>query len=353
MSTATNEPGAPVLVRVSDIKAEMVSWLWPGVLPLGKLVTLDGDPGLGKSTLSLDIAARLSCGGRMPDGSPVEVADIIVLTGEDGLADTVRPRLDAAGADVGRIHVMTAVRNQEGRPDPPSLPEHVEALRRAIRETKAKLVIVDPIMGFLSGRIDSHRDQDVRGVLRPLSELAEQELVCIIVIRHLRKTAAGNPLYRGSGSIAFIGAARVGLIVGPDPEDSDRRLLCQAKNNLAPLAPSLTYRVVTAGMSSRIEWGGTVSTTAADLMAEAEGSAEGRGGRDEAEDFLREVLADGPVPLQANLLAGPIRGDLREDPEAGKGRPRGRGPEARGPVRCGTHPGSGNGPPVPKGAKTP
>jgi hypothetical protein len=288
--------GAAVLMRMADVAPEAIEWLWPGFLPLGKVVMLDGDPGLGKSTVTLDIAARLSRGTSMPDGSTTPAAGTVLLSAEDGLADTVRPRLLAAGADLERVVALTGVRDGEGHPRPPYLPGDLDAVREAIRDVAARLVVIDPIMAYLDGRIDSRQDQDVRGALRLVSELAEQERVACLVVRHLRKTAAGgNALYRGSGSIAFLGAARVGLLAARDPSNDRACVVAQTKNNLAALAPTLGYEIIPEGASSRIRWRGVVEVSAAEVVAASEQAAEERGPREDAEEFLRGVLADGPV----------------------------------------------------------
>ena len=153
------------------------------------------------------------------------------------------------------------------------------------------------IMAYLDQAVDSRQDQDVRSVLRPFQDLAEQERVTVVVVRHLRKTSAGgNALYRGSGSIGFIGAARVGLLVASDPNNDRLRVLCQTKNNLGPLAPTLGYSVVAAGASCRIEWRGVVDVTAAQITAASELTSEDRGPRQDAEAFLSELLSGGPRP---------------------------------------------------------
>src|SRR5262249_12982879 len=154
-----------------------------------------------------------------------------------------RPRLDVAGADVGRVVHLTAVRDGSDK----RLPDlrDLDPIRTAIREVNAKLVIVDPLMAYLPGKVDSHRDQDVKRVLAPLAALASETGVAVLVIRHLNKTPSRNHLYRGGGSIAIIGAARSGLLVAPDPDDQEgkRRVLVSTKSNLSERAEALTYAI--------------------------------------------------------------------------------------------------------------
>ena len=290
------DPDRAVLVRVSSVKAERVEWEWKNRIPRGKVSVLDGDPGLGKSTLMLDLIARRSRGDSLPgDERRLPPTGAVILSAEDGIGDTIRPRLEAAGADLDRIAVLTAVRDEKGRPRLPVLPEDLDVIREAVRKMEARLLDVDPMMAFLAGRVDSHRDQDVRGALAQLADLAEGEDLAVVIIRHLNKSQGGHPIYRGGGSIGIIGAARAGLLVAPDPKDETRRILAVSKSNLGPVPPSLAYRLVAAGDTSRIQWEGEADCSARDLLAVQSTEGEPAGARAGAEDFLRELLADGPV----------------------------------------------------------
>lgn len=289
-----------VLVRVSDVESEAVEWLWMHRIPRGKVTVLDGDPGLGKSTVTLDLAARVSKGRAMPsDEREREPAGVVLLTAEDGIGDTIRPRLEAAGADLERVAVLTAVRDDEGKPRLPVLPDDVGTISGALRGQRAGLLVIDPLMAFLAGRVDSHRDQDVRGALHLLADLAEREHVAVLIVRHLNKAGGGHPIYRGGGSIGIIGAARAGLLVAPDPKDDTRRVVAVSKSNLGPVPPSLAYRLVQSGGASRIEWEGIAEgCSASDLLAAQRDDGEGAGPREEAEAFLLELLGAGPVPAR-------------------------------------------------------
>jgi hypothetical protein len=293
---AREDLGSAVLVTVADVKPEPVEWLWRQRVPLAKVTVLDGDPGLGKSTLTLDLAARLSSGAAMPGESEgQESAGVVLLSGEDGIADTIRPRLEAANADLGRVVVMTAARDAEGKPRLPSLPDDVPAILSAIRNVGARLLVVDPLMAFLAGRVDSHRDQDVRGALAQIAEMAADTGAAVLIVRHLNKSQGGHPIYRGGGSIGIIGAARAGLLVAPDPRDQSRRVLAVTKSNLGPIPPSLAYRLVPAGGTSAVSWEGEAECTAQDLLAAQREDRESGGAREEARAFLRELLDHGPV----------------------------------------------------------
>jgi len=281
---------------LSGVEPEKVSWLWPSWLALGKLALVDGDPGLGKSAMTLDLAARVSSGKALPDGSRCEAGGVVLLSAEDGLADTIRPRLDAAGADTSKILSLATVPDEEGHDRLPSIPEDLGLIERGIRRVGARLVVVDPLMAFLSGNTNSHRDQDVRRALAPLAGLAERTGASVLVVRHLNKAAANNPLYRGGGSIGIIGAARMAFVVGKDPQDKDRRVLASTKNNLAVQPKSLMFALEEAeGGAVRVDWLGHTDVSAKDLLSTPQ-DQEHADARSEAAEFLSDVLANGPVP---------------------------------------------------------
>jgi RecA-family ATPase len=231
------------LVLVADVDRELVRWLWPGRIPLAKVTVLDGDPGTGKSTLTLTIAAKVTTGSPFPDGARPEVGDVILLSAEDDIGDTIRPRLEAAGADLARCWVLPDVRPEGKEPRPPELPADLFLLEDLVKSKAAALVVIDPLMAFLSGQVDSHRDQDIRRVLASLGYMAGRTGAAVVIVRHLRK-GAGSAIERGSGSIGIIGAARAGLLVAPDPEDEGRRVLALTKSNLAKMPQALAYRLV-------------------------------------------------------------------------------------------------------------
>jgi putative DNA primase/helicase len=293
-------PG-PVLVNLATVERERVEWIWPGYLARGKLHMLDGDPGLGKSTAALDLAARLSRGAAMPDGSPgIAPAGVVILTAEDGMADTVRPRLEAAGADLERIVALTAIVDADGE-RMPGLPLDLAAIEAGIRQVDAALVIVDPIMAYLPADVNAHRDQDVRRALAPAAALAERTHSAILAIRHLNKTGGAHALYRGGGSIGIIGAARVGLLVARDPDDDARRIVAVTKNNLAAEPSSLAFQLVPdeAMGAARVEWLGESAHGASALLAVRADDPEEGGALAEAVEVLRTILADGPMAAKA------------------------------------------------------
>ncbi|MDP9165421.1 MAG: AAA family ATPase [Actinomycetota bacterium] len=284
------------LVALDTVQPERVAWLWPGRLPLGKLAVLDGDPAVGKSTLSIDITARVTRGHAWPDGTPCPAGNVLLLSAEDGLADTIRPRLDAAGADSRRVHALTEVRyldtEERERVRSVSLAD-VAAIEQAVNQHQAVLVVVDVLMAYLPSGTDSHRDQDIRTVLAGLAGLAERTGSCLLLLRHLNKATGGSPLYRGGGSIGIVGAARAAMLAAVDPDDDTRRVLAVTKSNLAAMPPALAYRLVDspADGCAKVTWEGVTGHHAADLLGRVEGQEE-RHERDEAADWLRDFLEE-------------------------------------------------------------
>lgn len=247
-----------IIVRLTDVQSEAVSWIWRNRIPKKKITLLDGDPGLGKSLLTLDIAARITRGWAMPDGAATEPGGVVLVTAEDGLGDTVRPRLELMGADLSKIVSLQSVRDTDGNLRPPTV-EDVHAIAGAVDAVSARLIVVDPLMAYLPSKRDSHRDQDVRRSLHILARLAEEKGVAVLIVRHLNKSGGSQSIYRGGGSIGIIGAARSGLLVAKDPDDENRRVLASTKSNLGPLAPSLRFAVEGVGEVPRIAWGGRIS----------------------------------------------------------------------------------------------
>jgi hypothetical protein len=318
--------GSAVVRCLADVPAEDLEWLWPGRIPLGKLTLLAGDPGLGKSFLTLDLAARVTTGRAWPGAADEEGAwqrdgdegvaspsamldptasppgDVVLFGAEDDLADTVRPRLDAAGADVSRVAAVEGIHGTSG-PRGFSLVTDLPRLEAVLAmRPQARLVVIDPITAYCSG-VDSHKNADVRALLAPLAELAARRRVAVVAVTHLNKAAGGKAIYRAMGSLAYIAAARVGWLVAKDKDDPTRRLLLPVKNNLAEDVGGLAYRIE----EGRIAWErGRIDLDADDALSSGNdaGRAAGRHGddwpterRDRAERFLEERLANGPVPV--------------------------------------------------------
>ncbi len=291
-------------VLFSLMERDEVRWLWEGRIPLGNITVLDGDPGLGKSVFSIDLAARVTIARAFPDGSPCGVeadgAGIVMLNAEDSFSNTVGPRFDAAGGDSDRAVWLSEIPEEVGSEynRPVSLPEDIAILEGAIERVAARLVIVDPFMAFLSSYTNAHKDQDIRHVLARLKSLAERTGAAVLLVRHLNKMPGGNPLYRGGGSIGIIGAARSGLIVAQDPDDPDgkKRVLASSKQNLSEPMPSLVFAVASSLVNgaARVEWHGGSSLDATELMR-APLEEEEKSALEEALEFLKDELSDGPM----------------------------------------------------------
>jgi AAA domain-containing protein len=287
--TLTAEP-------LSEVQSEAVDWLWQPYIPRGKLVLLDGDPRVGKSFLSIDLAARLSRGGPLPDGSPAgKPHTTLILSAEDNKKDTIRPRAEAAGADLDRVQSVRALVDAGI-----SFPRDTEALELLVMERKADLVVLDPFLAFVPG-VASNSYQGVHEPLGLLAGLAERTDCTILLIRHLRKAAMGKALYRGLGSVGIIGSVRVGLLASPLTGYEDACVLAVTKSNLSRTPATLSYRLIQdeKGMG-RIEWLGPISRSADDLDA---GGPKLLWPRDRAADWLVQYLANGPRPCAEVLKA--------------------------------------------------
>lgn len=284
----------------SEVKPERIEWLWRHRLALGKIAVLDGDPGLGKSTVSLDISARVSSGAPFPmdqEGRPP--AGVILLSAEDGVADTIVPRLAAAGADLGLIRILKAYPDERGVPLPLTIPAAVPYIEEHIRSTESKLIIIDPLMAYFESKTNANTDQDVRAALRPLGEMLERTGCACLMLRHLNKSDSKNALYRGGGSIGIVGAARAGFIVTKHPDDDSIRILASSKSNLAPEAPSLTYHLesVWGQDVARVVWANeTTRYSAHDLMNMGNRDKEEEEETDDVATFITDYLEqNGPT----------------------------------------------------------
>jgi hypothetical protein len=288
--------GSPVVaVCLADVKPQPISWLWREKIALGKVSMFAGDPGLGKSMLTTAMAAHVTTGSPWPvEASPCPQGDVIMLSAEDDPADTIRPRLDAAGADVRRVYQLTAIRDEEGE-HMFSLDRDLEALEILLnRLPECRLVTVDPISAYMGGT-DSHKNADVRCTLAPLQELASRHKVAIVTITHLNKGGSSNAMYRATGSLAFIAAARAAFAVTKDRDDSTRRLVLPVKNNLGNDHTGLAYRIATAENGAPvITWEPNPVEISADEALDTI-SQDDHSEREEAAEWLRDTLTDGPV----------------------------------------------------------
>lgn len=309
----SERPSGAVRICLADVQPEEVTWLWPGRIPFGKVTLLVGDPGLGKSFLSLYLASRLSTGSPLQGEveRPPKITTLL-LSAEDDLGDTIRPRLDRMNADVTHIHALQAIlekdKDERDIERMVRLDTDLVVLERQIVETGARFVIVDPINAYM-GKTDGNQDIDLRRVLNPLALMAARYKVAVLVVTHSNKRSEGNKLHRVMGSLAYVGLARSVLAVGADPDEDGRRNLIQIKNNLAAHAPGLGYRII----EGEVVWDSDPVSLTPDTVFDAPNAGQTKqdaGSKAKAIAFLRDVLANGPVYVKDVYAEG-----KNEDPK--------------------------------------
>lgn len=308
-ASAPTKPSAPmpVLTCVADVEPRQVSWLWPNRIPRGRISLIVGRPGEGKSFVTMDGAARVTTGRSWPDQTDCPKGSVVLIAGEDDVGDTIRPRLDAAGADVRRVHVLSGaawVAEDGERKEIAFTLENLAMLEAALVQIgDCRWVIVDPIGSYLGGDTDAHRDNEVRAVLTPLARLAEKYGVAVTLVVHRRKGGGSHADDLALGSRAFTGIARTVWHLSSDPANKARRLLLPGKNNLAAEGDGLAFTI--EGNPPAITWEPTPVTMNANDALAAESAAEnGLPGpeptaRSAAEEWLRNLLKGGAKPVAA------------------------------------------------------
>lgn len=283
-AAAEYSPAQAANVRcLADVEAETVRWLWPPYIPLGKVTLIEGDPGIGKSWLALVISAAVARGHGLPGMLRGKPRKVLLLTAEDGLGDTVRPRLDHIRADMTRIFALESplVFDEAG----------CTQLEAVIERLKPALVIVDPFVAYLGAGVDMHRANETRAVMARLSDIAHQHQCAIVLIRHLTKSGKDKSIYRGLGSIDLTAACRSVLLVGVDPEDEGCAALVHIKSNLAKKGPSQGYTVE----DGQFQWTGESDLTATRLLAVERDT---RNAMDDATDFLKKYIGNKAVDVR-------------------------------------------------------
>lgn len=289
------------MINMESVKVEQIEWLLYPFIPFGKVTIIQGDPGEGKTTMVLQIIAKLTRGEPillnkksqkeaqqdseenlkqkvLSQDNPIQPVNVIYQTAEDGLGDTIKPRLLAAGADCSRVLVI------DDREQPLTMLD--VRLEEAIMQTKARMVVLDPIQGFLGTDVDMHRANEIRPLMKRVAVLAEKYHCAIILIGHMNKNSNGKSSYRGLGSIDFQAAARSVLIVGRLKDEPETRVMCHVKSSLAPEGKSVAFRL---DKETGFQWIGEYDISADDLLS---GEARGQKSRI-AKEFLLDILADG------------------------------------------------------------
>ncbi len=294
--TVTSNEYEPIVKCMADIKARQVSWLWENRIPAGRITLLAGTPGLGKSFITCDLASRITNGTPFPDGAECVQGSVMLIACEDDPADTIRPRLDANGADPTKVHLLEGVILKSKTKDKESMftLSDVEILEKALaRIPDCKLIVIDPIGSYLGGGTKANSDNEVRAVLAPIAKIAAETGVAVLIVAHTRKAEATHADDMVMGSRAFTGIARSVLHLMEDPDDCDRRLLLPGKCNITSRQNGLSFAI--AGHPATIHWSDQPEDrTANEVLASLSGKRKAGGKNEEVENWLKHQLRDGP-----------------------------------------------------------
>lgn len=282
------------LIPMSEIQTEEVRWIWYPYIPLGKVTIVQGDPGEGKTTLALAVIASLTKGDTLPEcGEALPSMNVIYQTAEDGLADTIKPRLETFGADCSRVLVIDESKKELTLSD--------ERLEKAVQETGAQLIVLDPMQAYLGCDVDMHRANEVRPVMKRVAAMAERSGCAVILIGHMNKAQGMKSSYRGLGSIDFRAAARSVLIVGRTKDDPNVRVMVQDKNSLAPEGKAVAFEL---DAERGFQWKGVCDLTVEDVL--------NGGGKVQTKTMLMEKELErmlcGSVPAEEVLKRAEILG---------------------------------------------
>ena len=272
------------LIHMEDVVSKEVEWLWYPYIPYGKITIIEGDPGEGKTTLVLKLAAALSRGLPLPcdDDKEYEPIHIIYQTAEDGIEDTIKPRLEKAGADCSMIRVIDETDKELSMTD--------DRLEQAIIETKARLIILDPIQAYIGATVDMHRANEIRPVLKHLGIIAEKHNCAIILIGHMNKASGSKSTYRGLGSIDIQATARSVLLVARLRDKPNIRIMAHDKSSLAPAGDAIGFEMTEDDGMVCI---GPYDITIDELLSGNEGR--GKKKLDIAENFIKEYFGSNKV----------------------------------------------------------
>jgi hypothetical protein len=294
---STRQPSF-TLTCLKDVEAKPVDWIRENHIARGHLTLIGGDPDKGKSLTTIDTAARLSKGSHWPNGPRAPLGSTIFLCSEDGLADTIKPRAEAAVADVSRVFAMESMILKKGEKRHFNLKDDLDLLGHAVDRVQATLIVIDAITSYM-GKVENNSTTDIRSVLDPLSQWAEEKNVALIGVTHPPKAAQKNAIRQFTGSLAYVAAARLAFFAMDDPDEQGRVLFLAVKNNLGLKARGRGYRLAAKEVSKGIvapyvQWDDKPVDYTADQVLAA-GSGTSKEGMKAAIEYLEELLADGDV----------------------------------------------------------
>lgn len=276
------------VMSIEDVEEQNVNWLWYPFIPFGKLTIIQGDPGLGKTWLAMQLVAACTNRQELPNMLPMEPFNVLYQTAEDGYGDTIKPRLRKCGADLSRVKFIVE--------DEKDLTMTDDRIERAIIENDVKLLILDPLQAYIGADININQSNETRAVLKKISRIAERTGCAIVVIGHLNKNGGSQSTYRGLGSIDIYAAARSVLLVGKVSKEKDLRVVLQLKDSLAPAETPVAFRIV----DGKLVWAGEYEITAEQLMSGSEGTKkETKLGM--AERILRKLLTERKLMYVSDL----------------------------------------------------
>lgn len=317
--TVNSPAKQPVITCLKDVQEEDVRWLWERYIALRKLCIVEGDPSHGKTWFVLFLVAAISQGWKLPDPETGtfnkthehEPANVIYMTSEDGLSDTIKPRLTMLGANHDNVYIIEGQQRDGDENIEPVSMQDLDVLRKAMEKIRPALLVFDPLQGYLGPNVDMNQANKTRPVLTGILRLAEEFNCAVVIIRHLNKQSAGKASYRGMGSIDFTAAARTVLLIGKDPDNEQRRVIVPTKCNISFEGVTVAFEL---DKENGFSWLGKAELTAEELLypESKDGGQDREQNRfDEAAEFLHDILADGKKLIK-NVKAEAKAADIKE-----------------------------------------
>ena len=292
----------PVYRKMSEIEPKPVNWLWEDYIAKGTSTLITGEPDLGKSQITLSLTAVVTTGGIWPlGGKRCKEGDVILLSAEDSPEHTIRTRLEANGANLGKVHLLDGIRTSDSNSECNlfNLKSNLNELESMINEIEGvSMIVIDPLSAYLAG-VDAYKNTEVRSKLTPLSNLAEKYDIAIVCVEHPPKSSNGRAMTQVGGSIAFVAASRSAYLVSKDPEDEERRLFLKIKNNLSNYSGGISFTVESHKLPNGIEiskvvWGDEPVTITADEVLSYYNQTEFQHKKELRVKWVKGELADGP-----------------------------------------------------------